>query len=104
MLLTIFLIWLTGAIGMFILDGYLDFEFDGLIKDELYGVVLFALSIWWLELPLYLINKMRNAAKKARLNRQEKAKELQKIRIAAQRETEEAMIELEEGSKISRQL
>lgn len=96
MLLALFLVWLTGAIGMFILDGYFDFDLESMIKDDLYGMVLFACSIWWIVAPLATINWLRKSGINHRTEREKKAKEVEKLRVAVQKDIEGAMEEVEQ--------
>src|ERR1700728_140310 len=96
MILTLFLIWLAGAIGMFILDGFMDFGLQECIDSEDYHVILFACSIWWICAPVAILGWLREVGKAHRKEREKKAKEVEKFRIAAQKDIEENMKEVEQ--------
>lgn len=96
MLLALFLIWLTGAIGMYILDGFLDFGLEEFIKDNMIGGLIFCCSIWWLLAPLAIVNGLRERGKNYREKQKKKEKEAEKIRVAVQKDIEENMEEVEQ--------
>lgn len=100
MLLTLLSIWLAGAIGMYILDGFFDFSLESLIKTNDWGVVIFVCSFWWLIGPFALLDTFRDVGKNHRKKRQEAIKEVEKLRVAAQKEVDEAMIEVERDAQV----
>jgi hypothetical protein len=87
-----------GAITIYILDGFLDFDFDKM--DE--GEVFMSCLLWWLAIPFIIVWNLHDYGKSRRLKREEKRKEVEKLRVAAQKEVDAAMEEVEQETQQSR--